>query len=120
MKWTVPILMLLILITTFTKGFVWLQYQGNKDFISKNLCVNKSRPQLHCKGKCQLMKKMADEEQENSSSPVPKLKSGFEETAIIVTTNHCRLGVEFVTTWHPFTKNSAYNSPVFPVFHPPA
>src|SRR5678815_4709774 len=69
MKWTVPILMLLILTITFNKGIVWLSYKANQDLISKNLCVNKLKPRLHCNGKCQLMKKMAEDQQEDSSVP---------------------------------------------------
>jgi hypothetical protein len=36
-----------------------------KDFIMKNYCVNKSRPELHCDGKCYLAKQLEKAEQEN-------------------------------------------------------
>ena len=120
MKWTVPILMFLILTMSFSKGIVWLEYQVNKDFISKNLCINKLKPLLHCKGNCQLMKKLADQEEDKSSVPVAKLKAGFDETALPIN-NDFNLIVLAVTKDHPgHLKQSSHNSPVFPVFHPPA
>ena len=33
-------------------------YQINKDYIAKNLCENKDKPQLKCCGKCYLKKKL--------------------------------------------------------------
>ncbi|MGK4567138.1 hypothetical protein [Flavobacterium sp. 3HN19-14] len=36
-----------------------IEYAANYDYISKVLCVNKEKPQLHCNGKCHLMKELA-------------------------------------------------------------
>lgn len=59
------LLMVLLSVQTFSK-WVWaLDYQWNKAYISQNLCVNKSKPQLHCNGKCQLAKKLAEDESNN-------------------------------------------------------
>lgn len=33
-------------------------YQLNKDYIARVLCENRSRPDLHCDGKCYLAKKL--------------------------------------------------------------
>ena len=32
----------------------------NYDYISTVLCINKDKPELHCNGKCQLMKELAN------------------------------------------------------------
>lgn len=48
-------------------------YQVNKTYIAKNLCENRSKPKMHCNGKCQLRKKLQQLEQEHSkqsSAPV--------------------------------------------------
>ena len=59
--------------------FVYLEYEFNKEFIIKNYCVNKSRPQLHCDGKCYLAKKLkAAEERDNHQSKVSSFKQLFE------------------------------------------
>jgi hypothetical protein len=44
-----------------------LAYELNKDFIAKNLCVNKMKPKLHCNGKCHLMKELKKEEKRNEN-----------------------------------------------------
>jgi hypothetical protein len=108
-----------MLITTFSKGIVWLNYEVNKDFISKNLCINRSKPVLHCKGKCQLMKKLAEDDKDNST-PAPKLKTGLDETAMLIATDHGSFEVKSLTEFNFFVKTSAYNTPVYFIFHPPA
>ena len=59
--WTI-LLVIVILIQAFGKWFVMLEYEINKDYIAKNLCVNRAMPSLYCKGKCFLQKKLANEE----------------------------------------------------------
>lgn len=46
---------------TFNKPFILLDYYANTGAYAKN-CVNKARPKMHCNGKCQVMKKMQEEE----------------------------------------------------------
>jgi hypothetical protein len=55
-------LILLIGLQTFSKWCLILEYQVNRDFISKNLCVNRSNPLSCCKGGCYLKKKIAADE----------------------------------------------------------
>lgn len=62
------ILILLLLFQAFSKWVIMAEYTINQEYIAKNLCENKSRPMLHCNGKCQLMKKLAEEEKQNSSN----------------------------------------------------
>ncbi len=62
------ILILLVMVQTFTSWLIVAEYTINQEYIAKNLCVNKAKPQLQCKGKCQLMKKLAQEETQNPSS----------------------------------------------------
>lgn len=35
-----------------------MSFELNRDFIAKNLCQNRNRPQLNCNGKCYLAKKL--------------------------------------------------------------
>src|SRR3954469_19820506 len=55
-----------ILLQTFSQVVVVSQYYANKDFIAKNLCENRARPQMHCDGKCCLKKKLAREGKEQA------------------------------------------------------
>lgn len=62
------ILILLVMVQSFTSWIIVAEYTVNKAYIAKNLCINKEKPTLRCNGKCQLMKKLAQEENQNSSS----------------------------------------------------
>ena len=44
-----------------------MEYQVNKDFIAKNLCINRAKPSCCCQGKCYLNKKMAADESQQQA-----------------------------------------------------
>jgi len=45
-----------------------IDYVINYDYIVKELCENKEKPELQCNGKCQLMKEMAKAAEEESAN----------------------------------------------------
>jgi hypothetical protein len=51
-----------------------LSYSINKVYIIKELCVNKTKPEMHCDGKCYL-KKQELQEAENEKLPVSQNKN---------------------------------------------
>jgi len=68
MKYPVTILLILLIgFQTFSKWCVILEYQVNKEFIAKNLCVNRAKPSCCCQGKCYLNKKMAGDESQQQA-----------------------------------------------------
>jgi hypothetical protein len=115
--------MMLLLAQTFSKWLIIIDFQMNKAYIAKDLCVNKTKPKMHCNGNCQMMKKMAEEEKENSS-PINtnNHKITSEETVYFHKT--------IVPTIVPIEEerlkyNSIYNfsklyAPVSSIFRPPA
>lgn len=42
----------------FSQYFVAAGFNLNRSYIAQNLCINKSRPWLHCNGRCYLMRKL--------------------------------------------------------------
>jgi hypothetical protein len=38
--------------------FPLVDYAVNKEYIAKNLCENRAKPKMNCKGKCHLMKQL--------------------------------------------------------------
>jgi hypothetical protein len=67
-KYPVTILLILLIgLQTFSKWCVILEYQVNKEFIAKNLCVNRAKPSCCCQGKCYLNKKMANDESQQQA-----------------------------------------------------
>lgn len=55
---TLVVLSLSLIVKSFVVPFICLDYELRKEFIIKNYCVNKNRPELHCDGKCFLAKKI--------------------------------------------------------------
>jgi hypothetical protein len=75
------IFILLLLIQVFSKWLAVIDYAVNKEYIAKNLCENRNKPTLHCNGKCQLMKKMAlqDDQSNKTTSGSSVAKTPFSE-----------------------------------------
>lgn len=69
----IPILILLVVIQSYSDWIVIAVFNNNRDYIEQNLCENRYRPQLQCKGKCLLMKKLQQKEKEQEQ-PVLKLQ----------------------------------------------
>jgi len=81
------ILLLLALVgTNFSWLLVYVGFNANRTYVATALCENKARPSMHCNGKCYLMKKLreADEQQKSEGRQNQKklsqesiLKAGF-------------------------------------------
>lgn len=70
----IAILLLLSLsYQSFVKLGIVIWYECNRDYVAKNLCENRNRPEMKCYGKCYLCKqlKKADRE-DNKSNNVPE------------------------------------------------
>ena len=117
----VPILILLLMAQTFSKWFVEISFNLNRDYIAKNLCENRYRPVLKCNGNCVLMKKMKQEEKKEQDAPPVKL----EITSIVLSSR------SFFATAEPpvFISSTSYSiagnsgKPVdraVAIFHPPS
>ena len=116
----VPILMSLLFIQTFSKWAILIEYNLNRNFIANNLCVNKSRPKLHCNGKCQMMKRLAEEEKQNSSGNTIKISSQeqFFTNELIQVDLPTPNTIALLFNEEP--PIPSYSSPIDSIFHPPA
>ncbi len=45
------------------------EYLLNKDYIAKNLCINKDKPKSCCKGKCYMMKQLQKTNEHKENDP---------------------------------------------------
>ena len=76
-------ILLAVLLQVCGRSWAVLYYELNKEYIAKNLCENRDKPELKCHGKCKLMKAMAaleqkDQSKENSqSNSVPNYLQEF-------------------------------------------
>ncbi|GAB2829956.1 hypothetical protein [Ferruginibacter profundus] len=103
----------------FSGGFVLLNYYSNTAAFAKN-CENKARPKMHCNGKCQMMKKLKQEEKQDQQNPERKSdnkievlssKSFFYSTATIFLVIACKAV--------PVEKDYPLTDIPYSFFHPP-
>jgi hypothetical protein len=119
---TATILFLLVLTQIFSKWLLVAEYAVNKDYIAKNLCENKEKPILKCQGKCQLMKKMAAEtENDNSGSGNSTAKSSLPEVLPFEDLSNISVKAPspIQVSHNSFYILKAYTAPNNAVFHPP-
>jgi hypothetical protein len=74
----VMLLMGAMLAQTFSKSFIVLDYQWNKDYIARVLCVNRNKPEMKCEGKCYLCKKLKKEAGKDRDNPERRTDNGSE------------------------------------------
>ena len=72
-----PALYIIMFIMCFKPVFPVLEYMVNYDYIARELCENKNKPELNCNGQCYLMKSLA-EEAEKQLPGEQRAKPGFE------------------------------------------
>ena len=118
----VPLLMILMLTQTFWKWAIVIEYNMNREFIAKNLCINKSKPKWQCNGKCQMMKRLADEEKQNSSNNTnrtskEKLTDQIFSHAMNQSITPCP---EYIKqSYNEHSVVSKHDTPITSIFHPP-
>jgi len=74
-KFLFPIFAFLIV---FQPAFPVVEYVLNYDYISKELCENKDRPELACNGKCYLMQALAEASEQESQQKKETLAKKVE------------------------------------------
>jgi hypothetical protein len=71
------LLMALVLLQTFSRELLVVDFALNQATITARFCVNKARPALHCDGKCYFAKKLKQQEDRENKAPSP-LKERLE------------------------------------------
>jgi hypothetical protein len=71
----------------FCKAWVFISFKINQDFIAKNLCENRTKPSLHCDGKCHLMKKLKQVDKEEKKQTSKTIKEKLEDLYFYNQTN---------------------------------
>ncbi|MDE3253183.1 MAG: hypothetical protein KGO92_10285 [Bacteroidota bacterium] len=106
-----------LLLQTFQVFAVVGDYYLNTSAYAKN-CINKARPQMHCNGKCQMMKKIKQEEKKSArnpekpenKNPVISSKSFFASLTFL----YRGKTIPYIGLLPGFPVNRSY-----PIFHPP-
>jgi hypothetical protein len=66
------VLLLSVLASSFSGMLLVADYYANTGAYAKN-CINKLKPLLHCNGKCQLMKKIEEQEKKDQQNADSKM-----------------------------------------------
>ncbi len=119
---TVSILILLLLSQTFSACFVVMAFRLNREYIANNLCENRTKPQLNCKGNCVLMKKMKQEAEKEKQAPAAlkiEINANFLTTASF--SDLLELPVfDSQTSWTTIFRSGQPIDRSLTVFHPPS
>ncbi len=86
----------------------------------KKACVNKTRPMMHCNGKCQMLKKMKKQDGNNGAGmPIPN----FYQEDVVLSTKFIFPIVNIVSvnikpSYYTYSVNISSNY-IGSIFHPP-
>lgn len=56
-----------------------VEYAVNYNYIVDTLCINKSKPEVHCNGKCYLSRELAKANDNAESTPFSKVKNSGQK-----------------------------------------
>lgn len=93
-------------------------YVVNYEYIVKNLCENRDKPELSCNGKCFLAKELSKTEKQTTQTTAKIIALDiFIPNDILSFEN----GIEYIPTLHFISEYiNFYNSRyIFTIFHPP-
>jgi hypothetical protein len=80
LKRTISICLLLALISSnFSRFFIYAGFELNHKYIAENLCVNRSRPWMHCDGKCYFMRKIKESQDNEKKQERADQKNNYQE-----------------------------------------
>jgi hypothetical protein len=111
-------LLVALISSNFSRFFVFAGFEANQKFIASSLCENKSRPWMHCNGKCYLMKKLKQAEEKEKKQEREDQKSRYQEAlpGSVVTVNIIKstFKVEYLPSITPGIVNRSSS-----IFQPP-
>ena len=59
--------LLALLLSIFSKAIIVADFYMNRDYIAKNLCLNRKNTAISCAGKCQLSRRLKQDNKDNDS-----------------------------------------------------
>ena len=65
------VLAVLVLLQTFSREVLVVDYALNRATITARFCVNKARPQLQCNGRCYFTKQLKQQQERENQLPSP-------------------------------------------------
>lgn len=113
------VLLLAFVAQTFARPFIMLDYFVNTAAYAKN-CVNKARPAMHCNGKCQMMKKIQEQERKDQQNSENKAQAKMQQV-LSSKSSFCSVKIFSTVIQNKFVLqniNCTFDKAVS-IFHPP-
>ena len=106
------VLLLAFSLQCFHKAFIVVDYYQNTNAYAK-VCINKSRPKLHCNGRCAMMKKLKADEKKDADNPERKQENKSETFSPFILNSEMVVSVRTTTlnTYPDYEDNSTYKMP---------
>lgn len=80
----IAIAMLFAMISANLSRFlIYAQFKANQEEIAAKLCENRNRPELNCRGKCILMKKLKEAEQKEKKQEQESMKKSGVDVFVV-------------------------------------
>ena len=116
---TAIFLLIAFSVQVFNRTVIVLDYYTNTNAFAKN-CENKALPMLHCNGKCQMMKKLREEEKKNQQNPERRAENKNEVLSSRSFFTSLPLGKPAVSDIvYSYLHISIPKEPYTDIFHPP-
>ncbi len=106
-----------LLLQTFSKSLIVLQFRTQQSFIAQVLCENRNKPEMHCNGKCYLKKELdrdASQDKNNSSN-----KERYEVMFVNALPERLTAPSAVPVVHIEFYADPFLETPVHTIFHPP-
>lgn len=114
-------LVLATLLPTFSQWGMIAYFQINKEYITRVLCENRDKPQLHCDGKCYLAKRLKAQQDKHDKETTERV----QQTSLIQLFCESHFSFDFA----PFVGLThrqlfiyliaSYKAPIHGLFRPP-
>lgn len=115
-------LLVLLISSNFSRLFAYAGFELNQKYIAENLCVNKSRPWLHCNGHCYFIKKVKqaeeNEKKQTAKDNLNRLEVSFFQAPFRLTF----IAPAILENTHSFFPKYTYQYSgryIEPIFRPP-
>ncbi len=121
MKYFISILLVSsFLFQNISKLIIVINFQINREYIVKNLCVNRDKPKSCCAGKCELKKQLAeDDKKQNIPANTFKDKSekqnyyGPAKYVLACSNDNFRIGFQYLSRKISDVSLSIFHPPPF-------
>ena len=112
-------LLVFFLIQTFSTSLLVVNFYANQKYIVENFCINKYKPQMKCCGKCQLTKKLKQEENNDGQYPGRKFENKEEVISSKSFFSAIKISSKIIKRLYPFYQENFFSPYSYTFFHPP-